>query len=66
MLTRTSIKRTFAKSKLTLDTINKDLVEASYAVRGKITVEAADIKSLLKKGVKYPFSEVVETNIGNP
>lgn len=51
---------------VTLDTINKQVLEAEYAVRGRLPTRAAAIQQELAKGQKYPFQELVYCNIGNP
>lgn len=52
---------------LTMDTINKNIIEAQYAVRGTIVARAEDIVAELNGGSnKYPFKSVVMCNIGNP
>ena len=51
---------------LTLDTINKQVLAAEYAVRGRLPTRAAAIQQELTKGSKYPFNELVYCNIGNP
>jgi len=51
---------------LTLETLNKDVVRAKYAVRGAIPLRAYEIDSQMKQGKKFPFEEVIYCNIGNP
>lgn len=49
------------------ETVKPSLVEAEYAVRGAITVRAAQIESELKAGThSYNFNKVLYCNIGNP
>lgn len=55
-----------ASSKLTGDTISPHVMKAEYAVRGDIVVRAGEIGKELKKGKKFPFTELVMCNIGNP
>ena len=40
--------------------------KAKYAVRGPIVARAAELEEDLKNGVKYPFTELIYCNIGNP
>ncbi|CAE7905897.1 gpt [Symbiodinium necroappetens] len=51
---------------LTRATINQKVLEAEYAVRGRLPTRAAAIQAELANGAKYPFSELVHCNIGNP
>jgi alanine transaminase len=51
---------------LTGDSINKNVVEAKYAVRGEILDIKAQIASEMKAGKKFPFKDFCELNIGNP
>ena len=52
---------------LSLDTINPNVLEAQYAVRGEIVLRAAEIKKELAADPNSkPFSGLVECNIGNP
>jgi alanine transaminase len=54
-------------SYLTVDTINPVVVEAQYAVRGELVLRAAAMKAKLKEDPNaFPFSKLVECNIGNP
>eukprot|EP00892_Ulva_mutabilis_P012757 jgi/Ulvmu1/9854/UM057_0008.1 len=49
------------------ETINPCLEQAEYAVRGAITVRAAEIERELKSGThNYSFDKVLFCNIGNP
>ena len=41
-------------------------MKAEYAVRGDIVVRAGEIGKELKKGKKFPFTDLVMCNIGNP
>lgn len=47
-------------------TINQNLVEAQYAVRGPILDRANELQKQLKAGAKLPFTKTVSCNIGNP
>lgn len=58
------IKRSFPI--LRMDTINKNVVNAEYAVRGEIVAMKGRIAAEIKEGKKYPFDEFCELNIGNP
>ena len=50
-----------------LSTMNKNLVAAEYAVRGKIVARGSEIeKALSKDKDSFPFDEVIACNIGNP
>ncbi len=55
-----------ASSRLTGDTISPHVMKAEYAVRGDIVVRAGEIGKELKKGKKFPFTDLVMCNIGNP
>ena len=62
---------TFAKasSRITYATINENVKNASYAVRGPIVSRSMEINSLLKAdpGQKqFPFTKTISCNIGNP
>ena len=59
--------RSIIRRALTIDTINKNIIEAQYAVRGTIVARAEDIVAELNAGsTQYPFKNVVMCNIGNP
>src|SRR3990167_4073126 len=51
---------------LLVENLNPNVVVAKYAVRGEILDVKAKIASEMKAGVKYPFTEFCELNIGNP
>lgn len=52
---------------LNMSTINPNLVEMKYAVRGLVPTTAGIIaKDLQKNPGKYPFKEILYCNIGNP
>ena len=55
-----------ASSRLTGDTISPHVKKAEYAVRGDIVVRAGEIGKELKAGKKFPFTDLVMCNIGNP
>jgi len=52
---------------LTLETMNQNMRNMEYAVRGKVVITADSIASSLKSSpTSYPFSKIIYTNIGNP
>ena len=52
---------------LGVETLNKRVLAADYAVRGEIVRRAQVIAKELETGSKqYPFDKVVYCNIGNP
>mmetsp|Transcript_105922 Transcript_105922/g.297834 ORF Transcript_105922/g.297834 Transcript_105922/m.297834 type:complete len:515 (-) Transcript_105922:436-1980(-) len=52
---------------LTRATINQNVLNAEYAVRGRLPIRAAAIQKELDDGeIKYPFNDLVYCNIGNP
>ncbi|PVU95813.1 hypothetical protein BB561_001582 [Smittium simulii] len=51
---------------LTLDSINSRVRDMEYAVRGALPIRAEQIEAELKTAHKYPFSQTVYCNIGNP
>ncbi|KAL3149453.1 hypothetical protein ABBQ32_002241 [Trebouxia sp. C0010 RCD-2024] len=55
-----------ASARLTGDNISPHVKKAEYAVRGDIVVRAGEIAKELKAGKKFPFSDLVMCNIGNP
>jgi hypothetical protein len=56
-----------AAAPLGVDTLNKRVLAAEYAVRGEIVRRAQDISRELKSGShSYPFEKIVYCNIGNP
>ena len=55
-----------ASPRLTGDTISPHVKKAEYAVRGDIVVRAGEIGKELKAGKKFPFTDLVMCNIGNP
>ena len=61
------LTRALATKALTVETMNQLVVEAEYAVRGRLPMRAAEIKEELAASPgKYPFDELVFCNIGNP
>jgi aspartate/methionine/tyrosine aminotransferase len=62
---------TFAKatSRITYATINENVKNASYAVRGPIVSRSMEINNALKANPgqkQFPFTKTVSCNIGNP
>lgn len=53
---------------LSVKTLNQNVVEAEYAVRGAIAIKSAAYQQQLKegKGDDLPFDKVYQCNIGNP
>ncbi|KCV69340.1 alanine transaminase [Fonticula alba] len=51
---------------LTLDTINRHVRDAQYAVRGELAIRAEKYRERLAAGEKLPFDEITLCNIGNP
>lgn len=69
--TRISVKRLSFKpaSHLKLGDLNKQTIEANYAVRGKIPIRAEEIKQHIKANPGthgFPFDKIINANIGNP
>ncbi|GAX86501.1 hypothetical protein CEUSTIGMA_g13909.t1 [Chlamydomonas eustigma] len=54
------------KSVLSLESINSNVIEAEYAVRGEIVQIAQKLAKELEKGATLPFQKLVWCNIGNP
>ncbi|GFR85582.1 alanine aminotransferase 2 [Elysia marginata] len=54
-----------AEHVLTLDTLNPNVIELQYAVRGPIVIRATEIENEIKAGLKKPFAQVVKANIGD-
>ncbi|KAH0438242.1 hypothetical protein IEQ34_026139 [Dendrobium chrysotoxum] len=54
------------KKVLTLDSINQNIRNVEYAVRGEISNRANDYSNQLHQKNKLPFDSVVSANIGNP
>lgn len=56
-----------AKAQLSIDTINVNVINSEYAVRGEIVQLAQKLAHELEQGKdKFPFDKVVWCNIGNP
>mmetsp|Transcript_6960 Transcript_6960/g.10487 ORF Transcript_6960/g.10487 Transcript_6960/m.10487 type:complete len:485 (-) Transcript_6960:73-1527(-) len=53
-------------SLLSVSTLNPNLVEAKYAVRGPILDRAMELGKQLKEGKSLPFNDIIACNIGNP
>jgi alanine transaminase len=49
-----------------MKTINQNLIQAKYEVRGGIVIKSDEIRREMEKGKKYPFDNMVAWNIGNP
>ena len=52
--------------KWTKDTVNEDVLSASYAVRGPVLDLAMSMEKRLASGEVLPFDEMIYCNIGNP
>uniref|UniRef100_A0AAZ3RJ41 Alanine aminotransferase 1 n=1 Tax=Oncorhynchus tshawytscha TaxID=74940 RepID=A0AAZ3RJ41_ONCTS len=56
----------FSQNKvLTIDTMNPNVKNVEYAVRGPIVQRAVQIEKELREGMKKPFTEVIKANIGD-
>ena len=59
-----------SSKRLTVDSMNKNLLRMEYAVRGPVVIAADKINDELKRSNgdnnKYPFDHIIYTNIGNP
>lgn len=53
-------------TKLTSKDLNKQVLDAEYAVRGRIPKRAEELQELLDNGEALPFKEIIQANIGNP
>lgn len=53
---------------LTVDKLNENVVNAKYAVRGRLAIRAEELRNQLKdsSAKPLPFKSVVNANIGNP
>jgi hypothetical protein len=52
---------------LTLDALNPNFHNVSYAVRGELAIKAEALRDELKDpSNKLPFDKVISSNIGNP
>eukprot|EP00126_Sphaerothecum_destruens_P008254 Sdes_comp20149_c0_seq2m13269 len=55
------------KKTLTLDSINRQLLQAEYAVRGELAVKAEQLSAKLTESPdSLPFKAITRCNIGNP
>lgn len=55
------------RAPLSIDTINTNVINSEYAVRGEIVQIAQRISKELEEGRgNYPFDKIVWCNIGNP
>lgn len=61
-----ALTRMMSGKALTVDTMNQLVIQAEYAVRGRLPMRAAEIKEELANGASYPFDDLVFCNIGNP
>lgn len=54
--------------RLTLSSMNSNLLEMEYAVRGAVVIAADKINAELQSSTshEHPFSKIIYTNIGNP
>ncbi|KAI1285729.1 Alanine aminotransferase 2 [Halotydeus destructor] len=50
---------------ITIETINANVKEMEYAVRGPLVIRAGQIERELREGKKKPFSQVIRANIGD-
>lgn len=55
-------------TRLTINNINPNVVEAKYAVRGELAVKSEEYRAKIRKGEAkdLPFDQVISANIGNP
>lgn len=52
---------------LTVDKLNENVVNAKYAVRGRLAIRAEQLQNQLKeKPGSLPFNKIIFANIGNP
>ena len=49
-----------------VQTLNKGVLEAKYAVRGEVINKADEYKERLSRGDWLPFDKLTPLNIGNP
>lgn len=55
------------KMPFTVDKLNENVVNAKYAVRGRLALRAEELREQLKTNPgSLPFKQVVNANIGNP
>lgn len=50
---------------LTLETINQNIRNLEYAVRGPLVIRAIQLRKELNEGAKKPFKSVISANIGD-
>ncbi|KAK0064272.1 alanine aminotransferase 2 [Biomphalaria pfeifferi] len=50
---------------LTLETLNPNVIELEYAVRGPIVIRATELERKIAAGETLPFKKVVKANIGD-
>ena len=65
MIRRSVSIRTFA-DKWSINTLNKGVLEAQYAVRGAVVNKADEFRERLSQGDSLPFDKLTPLNIGNP
>ncbi|KAK7992135.1 alanine transaminase [Apiospora saccharicola] len=55
-------------TRLNINNINPNVVEAKYAVRGELAVKSEEYRAKIRKGETkdLPFQHVISANIGNP
>ncbi|KAJ3555584.1 hypothetical protein NP233_g12171 [Leucocoprinus birnbaumii] len=52
---------------LTPESLNPNILNVQYAVRGELAIKAETLRDRLKAGDKnLPFEKVISSNIGNP
>lgn len=64
-----SSRKVIISSRITAETINQNVKNASYAVRGPIVTRSMEINQSLKskEGANaFPFKKIIACNIGNP
>ena len=54
------------KKALSLASYSKNVLNAQYAPRGAIITRSVEIRNEIERGLKHPFSELTELNVGNP
>lgn len=53
-------------SRIVLESINQNVKQASYAVRGSIVTRSMELAKQLKNNASLPFDSIISCNIGNP
>lgn len=67
MSPKPSISSTLQRGPLSLDKLNTNVVNAKYAVRGRLAIRAEQIKAQIEKNPgSFPFKKIINANIGNP